>query len=411
MLSSSSRPKEHSVPETEHREVGSSRSLPGKLVAVLVAAVLFVVAAYLLSTLGMQALRSSTARVPTTPGTVPDFVYNAPETVPTTAEFGPVGPVSLVFAGTDVRTGLTGTLDNPWIAVSAHTGDYRALSAPHRPEPHPNAVAVSPDGSALAWGFAGGVVLYDPTTDRAREVRGIAGEPSVGPFSPDGRHLLVHDRTARILDTGSGEVVASLRGVDATAARQAVWTPDGDALSYISTGRLVVHDWETDVRTATPAPIPPTATLAWQPSGDQLAAMRHVRGVGSVEVYDVAADGRLSRAFVVSPEGYSLQELLGFTGETRVMVRALTLETGPLEIVYSMSTVDTAQPSEVMQLPPPGSNWVGPQTLDVATEPLARGSRAFGEPRWPWSHVAKLVSCIVLAVFLAGLYLTRRPKT
>jgi hypothetical protein len=411
VLSSSPRATEHSPVETVHQEAGSTRTLPGRLVAVLVIAALFVVAAYLVSTVGLQALRSSTARTPATPGTVPDLVYNAPETVPTTAEFGPVGAVSLVFAGSDVLTGLSGKLDNPWIMVSAHTGDYRALSAPHRPDPRPDAVTVSPDGSTLAWGFQGGLVLYDPVTDDAREITdGVGADPEVGAFSPDGRHLVVHDGTAKILDTETGRVIASLSGVTAPQARQAVWTPSGVALTYGAPGGLVTHAWRSDARTTAAAPIPPTATLAWQPSGDRLGVMRHVRGVGSVDVFDVGPNGRLTKAFVVAPDGYSLQELLGFTGDTRVSVRALTLETGPLEIVYSMSTVDTAQPSQVMQLPGPGSNWVGAETLDVATEPLARGSRDFGEPQWPWSHLAKLVSCVVLAVFLAGLYLTRRPR-
>lgn len=397
--------------EAVHRESGSTRTLPVRLVAVLVGATLFVVAAYLVSTVGLQALRSSPARNPTTPGTVPDLVYNAPETVPTTAEFGPVGAVSLVFAGSDVLTGLSGTLDNPWIAVSSHTGDYRALSAPHRPESRPGAVAVSPDGSILAWAFHGGVVLYDPVTDDASEVSdGVGADPVVGAFSPDGRHLVVHDGAAKILDTETGQVIATLSGVVATQARQAVWTPSGAALTYVAPDGLVTHTWRSDARATAAAPIPPTASLAWQPSGNRLAVMRHVRGVGAIDVFDVGPDGRLTKAFVVAPDGYSLQELLGFTGDTRVSVRALTLETGPLEIVYSMSTVDTAQPSEVMQLPGPGTNWVGAQTLEVAAEPLARGSRDFGEPRWPWSHLAKLVSCVVVAVFLAGLYLTRRPR-
>jgi len=377
------------------------------IVAVLVATLLGVTS-YLASTVGMRALRSSeTAAAPTTAGNVPEFVYSPPETVPTTADYGPVGPVSVVFAGSKVRTGLTGDMKNPWIAVSAHTGEYRALSAPHRPQPRRDAVAVSPDGTTLAWGFDEGLVLYDPVADEARELTGTGANPMVGPFSPDGRHLLLlADGSVDVLDVEAGEVVATLSGVDEAAARQAVWTPDGTALSYVSGGRLVIHEWETDSRSSTRAPIAPDATLSWRPSGGQLAATREVRGVRSVLVLNVTEDEPPRLARTVSPDHYAQQELLGYTSDNRVTVTALTIETGTLPLVYTMSTVDTAQPMQVMQLPGGG---VDLDTLEVAAEPLAAGSAAFEEPSWPASDLAKLTGSILVTVFVVGLYLTRRP--
>ena len=90
------------------------------IVAVMVATLLGVTT-YLAATVGMRGLRSSEEMpTPTAAGNVPEFVYSPPETVPTTADYGPVGPVSVVFAGSKVRTGLSGEMDNPWIAVSAH---------------------------------------------------------------------------------------------------------------------------------------------------------------------------------------------------------------------------------------------------------------------------------------------------
>lgn len=378
-----------------------------RVVAAVATALVFGAGAFLLSTAGMRTLRQSEVSTSDEPGSVPSFVYAPPDTVPTTEDYGPVGPVALVFAGTEVRTGLTGKMEHPWIAVSSLTGDYRALSAPHRPPAARDAVSVAPDGRLLAWGYAKGVVFYDPVRDTVGEARGIGADPAVGPFSPDSRYLLLRDGGLRVLDVGSGEVVATLEGVDAAAAKQAVWTPDGTALTYVQDGRLVVRSWDSGEQTAVPTTITPQETLAWQTSGEQLAAMRESHGVRSVDVYDVAQDGRLRKAWNVGPDGYAQQRLLGFTSENRVTVTALSMQSGPLPLVYTMSTVDTTQPSQLMQLNGGGVNW---STLSVAAEPLAEGSTDFKEPAWPASDLTKLAASALVALFFLALYLTRPPR-
>ena len=377
-----------------------------RMIIAVAAAIALGVATYLLSTAGMRALRSDEAGAAGSAAKLPEFAYAPPETVPTTADYGPVGPVSLVFAGSKVVTGLTTKMENPWIAVSSQTGDYRALSAPHRPDPRPDAVSVSPDGLRLAWGYDDGIVLYDPVADDAREVRGVGKSPLVGDFSPDGSHLALYDGALRVLDVDSGQVVATIAGVDDRAARQAVWTPDGRALTFVVDGRLITHEWESRAQRTAPAPISGDATLAWSPSGSQLAAMEQRRGVKSVEIFDVAKDGGLSHNRTVAPDRYAQQRLLGFISDTRVTVTALTLQTGTLPLVFQMSTVDTAQPAQVMQLTGGGVDW---NTLQVAAEPLASGSASYDEPDWPVSDRAKLVASILVAFFVLGLYLTRRP--
>ena len=377
-----------------------------RLLIAVVVATLFGVASYLVATVGVRAMRSTEPTASTGPGHVPEFVYSPPETVPTTGGYGPVGPVSMVFAGTKVVTGFSHEVDNPWIAVSSQTGQYRALSAPHMPEPAPRAIAVSPQGTRLAWGFDGGLVVYDPVNDRSRELHDVGGDPVVGAFSPDGRHLTAYDGALRVVDVARGKVVATLDGVDRTAARQAVWTPDGTALSYVEGGQLVTRAWQADRRTQTPTSITPDASLAWQPSGKQIAAMRDVRGVRSVRVFDLDRHGRLTFSRDVAPDRYSQQVLLGFTSDTRVTVTALSLDSGPLPLVYTMSTVDTTEPMEVMQLSG-GIDW---GTLAVAARPLAHGSASFAEPRWPARDLAKLVGSVVVALLALGFYLTRRPR-
>jgi hypothetical protein len=395
------------VRSTRGEETAVHASRLKLVVAVLVAALLGT-ALYLVLTEGVAALRWSEPDE-TGPGEVPDFVYAPRDTVPTTDDYGPVGPVALVLAVPSVREGLTGRMENPWVAVSSQDGRYRALSAPHRPEPVDDAVAVSADGRSLAWGFEDGVVLLDPVSDEARElVEGIPGDPAVGEFSPDGSLFTVYAGELQVVEAGSGEVVATLDGIDERAARQAVWTTDGAALTYVEDGRLVTHDWRSDSLTAVPAPtIAADATLAWSPSGEQLAAMREVRGVRFVEVFDAAGDGRLSLSHTVRPAGHAQRELLGWVNDRRVAVTALRIETGTLELAYSMSTVDTSPPSQLMQLPGEGLHR---DTLEVAAGPLAQGSARFEEPDWPASDVSKLVASVVLSVFLLGLYLTRRPR-
>jgi hypothetical protein len=379
-----------------------------KLVTAVLAAALLGAALYLVLTEGVAALRSSEPE-DVGVGEIPEFVYAPADTVPTTDAYGPVGPVALVFAVPSVREGLTGRVENPWVAISSQDGRYRALSAPHRPEPGADAVAVSADGRSLAWGFEDGVVVLDPVSDDVRElVEQVPGDPAVGEFSPDGRLLTVYAGALHVLEVRSGEVVATLDGIDEPAAHQAVWTTDGTALTYVEDGRLVTHDWRSGSRTSTPAPtIGEEATLAWSPSGEQLAAMREVRGVRFVEVFDVAEDGRLALAHTVRPSGHAQKELLGWVNDRRVAVTALRIETGTLELGYAMSTVDTSPPSQLMQLP--GEGFHRP-TLEVAAGPLSQGSARFEEPAWPATDVSKLVGSVVLSVFLLGLYLTRRPR-
>ncbi len=377
-------------------------------VALLLAAVL-AGALYLVSTAGLQALEGTgPTDPPRTSGSVPAFVYDAPETVRTTEDYGPVGPVAVVYAGGEVREGLLGRMENPWVAVSATNGDYRALSAPHRPAARPGAVRVSPDGLTLAWSFADGVVLYDPLTDTAREVtEGLGADPLVGDLSPDGSLLLVHDSALRIVEVESGRVVGTAAGVSRGTARRTTWTRDGESLTYVDDGTLVTHRWADDTRTRVPTSLRPDATLAWSPAGDRLAAMEEERGVREVAVYDVGRHGALRHTSTIDPDGYAQQDLLGFVTEDSVAVSALTLETATLPLVFEMSTTGDVPPAELMQLQ--GSEQtVG--TMEVATDAVTQGSSPFAEPRWPVSSMAKLVGSVIVAVFLLGLYVTRRPR-
>ena len=111
-----------------------------------------------------------------------------------------------------------------------------------------------------------------------------------------------------------------------------------------------------------------------------------------------------------TPEGVSMAHLLGFTGDGAVAVVGLALDTGAIARVFEVPVDGSGSVVEIGQLPAVGDNWVGPQTLEVASAALVGGSKTFEEPRWAWSHLAKLVSSFVLALFALGMYVTRRPR-
>lgn len=346
------------------------------------------------------------------PARLPRVVYNAPETVGTTGRRGPVGPVAAVFAGTRVLDGLSGDLDQPWIAVSSRTGDYRAISAPHLPPATPAAtpsrLVVSPDGGLLAWAAEDALVLHDTLTGENRVVD-LPGITAVGAFAPDGRRLLVHAGGLKVVAVATGEQGASLGAVPARALPGAVWRPDGTAVSLVD-DQLVEVDVASGRRTPSEVGLAGDAQLAWSPSGAHLVSLQEISGAGRLGVWQRAADGTVSPVRSAPAEGVSLRHLLGFTGDDAVAVAGLALESGPITRVFEVPVDGSGRPAQLATLPGAGDNWVGPETLAVATDALLGGTAAFEEPLWPWSHLAKLVSSLVLAVFALGMYVTRRPR-
>lgn len=363
---------------------------------------------YVGTTAGLAAWHRHDTRVPANSrGYLPTVIENAPASVPTTDTHGPSGPVAVVWAGTDVERGLTGSVSRPWLAVSAVDGGYRALSAPGLPEAADGAVRVSPDGGHLAWAADGEVHVHD-TLDGGTRVHEVDGASGVGPFSPDGEHLLVLAGGAAVLGVADGEVVASSEaGPD--AVRGAAWRPDGSAVDLVVDDRLLTLGTDgTSGGVATG--IPPGGQLAWSPGGDRLADLRDVAGSFRLFVSELRADGSLAAARRVEVPGVSIQRLLGFSGEGTVAVDAYLLESGNVERVLDVSLA-RGSTTDLTTLPPPGSNWTGQGEWAVATDTLARGSYEWPTQVWPWSHRARLVASGLLMFFLFGLYVTRRPRT
>jgi hypothetical protein len=354
----------------------------------------------------------SAARAGNQPGTqldsLPALVADPPPSVATTTQRGPVGAVSLVFAASDVQDGLVGHIQNPWIAVAADDGDYRALDEPDLPPAAPGALAVAPAGDLLAWtADAEEVVLLDAVTDERRSME-LPGAETVGAFSPDGRRLLVHDGSAmQVVDTGTGEVVASRDGVGRRQVVQAAWTADGSAVTYVQDGRLVRDEPGGDT-SEQPTVLTEDAALAWSPDGRTLVTVRKISRVNRMERWPARPDGTLGRAERVPTTGVAVNRMLGFTGPDTVAITALRLDTGALVQVLDVPLDGGGPPDRVAGLPPRGPNFLGPETVVVSAESLLDGFADLDEPTWPWSDRSKLVAAVLVVLVAQGSWLTRR---
>lgn len=381
--------------------VQNRRFVPALIHALIGTAVLYVGA-----TTGLAAWRTAEAAPRPGPGALPSVVENVPSSVPTTAEYGPLGGISMVFAGTEVRDGLVGTVDHPWIAVSAHTGEYRAIDGPELPAAGASVMTISRDGNLLAWSTGTGVVVYDAVAGESRELE-VDGLDHVGDFSPDSRLLLVHGDELGVLDVANGDVLATVEGDDAVMTR-AAWRADSSAVDVVVGARLITLDVADDETSFQPTDIPEPAVLAWSSDGQQLASLREADGVKRLFISRLQPTGVVTDGAQIPTEGLALDRLLGFSGQRSIAVVAYPSESGGLERVMDIP-LDARSPVDLTTLPPPGENWVGTDTLAVASDGLVAGSTDYPEQIWAWSYLARLVACGVFALFLLGLYVTRRP--
>jgi hypothetical protein len=319
-----------------------------------------------------------------------------------------VGSVSVVFAGTDVRRGLFGSLDDPWIAMSAQSGEYRALIAPHLPAPAPGAVVPNPDGTRLAWAGGSGVVVYDTVTAESDQLT-VPDASAVGAFSPDGSLLLAYAAGAVVVvDVATGDALATVDASPQALSRTA-WRPDGSAIDVVIGRELTTVGLPSGDVSTQRTELPETATLAWSPTGDRLISLQEESGALRLFVSEAADAGALGPPTQIDTTGLAIDRLLGFSGPHTVAVVALQLESGSLEQIVDVP-LDGRSPSALTGLPAPGENWVGTSMLAVATENLFTGSTEFNDPVWPWSYTSRLVGCSIFALFLLGLYVTRRPR-
>jgi len=387
-----------------------SHPSPRGLGIALVVTAVGVVVLFLASTWGVTTWSQARTPSDTGVGALPAVVDNAPASVGTTEQYGPLGSVSMVYAGTHVEDGLLGGVDRPWLGIAARTGSYRAIAAPDLPSPRSGTVAVSEPGDRLAWATGDGVTVYDTGTGDARQLP-LDGASRVGAFSPDGSLVTVQASGLAVLDLDGGEVVARARTSDASVPARAAWRPDGSAVDYVAGGALVSVPTDGSRATTQRSPFDPDAELAWSPTGEQLVALTEVAdGVLGLVAAPTETDGRLGAAAEVDTSGLAVHELLGFSGDDTVAVSAYLLEPGNIERILDVS-LDGGAPVNLTTLPSSGENWQGSATLAASGDALRSGSTDFGAHRWPWSYRARLVACTLVGLFGLGLWLTRRRRS
>ncbi len=374
-------------------------------------AVVAVALLYLAATRGVAAWDQARTPDDAGPGALPVVVENAPPGIGTTEQHGPLGAVSMVFAGTDVEDGLIGEVEHPWIAIGARSGDYRAIAAPDLPASQPHALAVSPAGDRIAWATGDGLRVYDVEQDSTRSVT-LADATRVGAFSPDGARLTVHAGGLRVLELTDGEVVAGVDGTAPAVVGNAAWRPDGSAVDYVAGRQLMTVAADGSGTTRQPSPFAPGASLLWAADGRRLIGMqKDASGSRRLFSASVAGDGTVGPIRRVDTAGLALVGLLGVSGESSVAVRAYLLQTGNIERILEVPLDSGGPVDDLTTLPWGGRNWRGGSTMAVAAEALESGSTDFGNPVWPWRYRARLAACVLAGVFVLGLWATRTRRS
>jgi WD40 repeat protein len=174
------------------------------------------------------------------------------------------------------------------------------------PQESVTSVAISADGSLVATGsFDGRVRIYDARTGALRRV--IGADPSRGvravAFAPDGTTIvsggLEMDRTLKVWNVGTGELIRTLAGHDAAGAVYAevqavAFAPGGKLVASAGRDGLVLV-WEFDtgkLRHRLAAHHGAALSLAFAPGGGVLASGGEDK---VIRLWDLAS-GRLIRA-------------------------------------------------------------------------------------------------------------------
>jgi hypothetical protein len=355
---------------------------------------------------------------------LPAQVYDPPPYVHSTAESGPPGPVGVVFRGRSAREGLTGRVREPWYAVSARTGAYRRLDEPHLAEAR-SGVWVCPQGTALAWAWPGGIQRYDTMTGQTRAYPvGAAAASGRLAWSPDSSRIAYGRDPVRVLDVRSGDVTELPLTVPPGSQTAPAWTPDGRWVTVVADGAVEAVAVGSGERRTVPVAagsggVGGFVGADWNGEGDVAGMHRQARfgrnvlrvvSVPRLEPVSIPARAPAEVADV-SPAQVSIEGFLGWASDRHAVLTGLRAETGPVEQAMVLST-DDGTVSSYMQFPTLGDNWGGLSTVSVAADLLRRPSEDFENPTRPWSPGAKLLLCLLLAVFPTVYYvIARRPRS
>jgi hypothetical protein len=339
---------------------------------------------------------------------LPERVYNPSSYVPGTDQWGPPGPVSLVFQGRSAQDGFLGEITDPWYSVSARDGTYRRLVAPHLDEAT-GRLWLAPDGTAVAWAWPGGVATYDPMTGESttRPVPGVNGSTPLV-WAPDSQMIAVGTDPVRLLRPTGALFELPLSG--GAGAGEPAWTADGNAVT-VTRGDSIVSFTLDDSRRTMRAPVGDLRMPEWNAAG-VLAGVHQAQTRNVLRIVD-APPPAAGRAAVVdeSPEDVVIAGFWGWVDNDEVVLTGLRPETGAIEQAIWVSLASGSSDT-FTQLPTGADNWVGMATVSVAGDLLREPTQPFESPTLPWSPGAKLLLCLLVAVFPTVYYLiARRPRS
>ncbi|MGH3365640.1 MAG: TolB family protein, partial [Nocardioidaceae bacterium] len=311
------------------------------------------------------------------------------------------------------QEGFSGTVSDPWYVVSARTGDYARLSAPHLDQVrgHP---WVSPDGTRIAWSWPGGISVYDTIAGGTGRYPPGASAGKWLAWSPDGTRIAYGSDPVRVLDTRTGEVVdLGMRLTDAGVTPG--WTADGHWLTVPVQGALEAVRVNSGERRRVPSGVGELRSAAWN-RADHLAGLLRMPTGESLRVLRAGAltatglpDGQSTVARSGRPN-LVISDLWGWLGNDEVVLTGLDPDSGALELAMAYSVRDRTL-RHFMQVPDPEGNFAGIATMSVAADVLQQPTRDYPEERDPWSPAAKLTLCMLVAVFPMLYFLVaRRPR-
>lgn len=385
----------------------STRAIVTALVIAVVSAVLIFTAL----TVGLDLLARNDAESGASdpgPRRVPDEVFRAPARIRTTDTSGPAGPVAVAFLGTEVRSGFFGNDPWPWIAISATTGDYRVLSAPHLPSARDGRVAVCPTGDRMAWAWEGGVAIYDTRADETTEVTsGVEGVGRHLRWSADCTQLVFVGSGVRRIDAESGEVDDVPIEPAERQAGTLEWTPDGSAMNYVDGSELVTVRIGSGETSRIDLGMPGVVDIAWHADGARLAAFQATQHGNRLQIFDLSAS-RLRRE-TVTTRHLSMQRMIGWCDDRGVAVTGLRFGTGAMESIEQVD-VDDGTYTQLTRLPWAGENWVSADTMSVAADTLTQPPADVDQPSWPWDIRSRLVITLLVTMVPLAYYFTLLPR-
>jgi len=168
---------------------------------------------------------------------------------------------------------------------------------------NPFGLALSPDGSTLLVGYAGGVRIVDTATETAGATVAVGAGPAFLAFAPDGTHAYVANQTFGTVSVIDVSTVTATSTLTIPGAVGVAITPDGTGyVSDLNDNRIYIFDTATNqlVGAFIPGGSHPHA-IAVSPDGT-LVYIVNQGGDDTVTVLDATAQPHITSGTPPSPQ-------------------------------------------------------------------------------------------------------------